>query len=72
MRRQELAITIDASGEVSFTVKGVPGTECLAETEFLEEALGGNVLERTHTSEYYQAREGEYVNSYGGSDADED
>ena len=49
MRKQDIEITISPTGEVSFTVQGVKGTGCLAETKFLEEALGGGGgISRTH------------------------
>jgi hypothetical protein len=70
MRKQDIHITISPSGEVSFLVKGVKGSSCLDETKFLEEALGGEVLEREKTAEYYEAGESSYVSSYSGSDDD--
>ena len=54
MRKQDIEIRISPSGEVTFTVKGVKGASCLDETKFLEEALGGGVLEQERTSEYYE------------------
>jgi hypothetical protein len=68
MHKQDIHITISPSGEVSFLVKGVKGSSCLDETKFLEEALGGGVLEQEKTSEYYEAGESSYVSSYSGSD----
>lgn len=70
MRKQDIEITISPSGEVSFQVKGVKGASCLDETKFLEDALGGGVIEREHTPEYYQQPEGGYVSSYAGGDDD--
>lgn len=70
MRKQELEITISPSGEVSFTVKGVKGGACLDETKFLEDALGNAVLDRQHTSEFYEQSESGYVSSYAGGDDD--
>ena len=40
MRKQDLEITISPTGEVAFVVKGMAGKGCLAETKFLEAALG--------------------------------
>lgn len=68
MRKQDIQISISSSGEVSFTIKGVKGAACLDETKFLEQALGGGVIEREKTSEYYEASESGYVSSYSGSD----
>jgi len=71
MHKQEIEITISPSGEVSFQVKGVKGASCVAETQFLEQALGGAVLEREHTPEYYQQPEDNYVTNYAGGDDDD-
>ncbi len=57
MRKQDIEIKISPTGEVSFTIKGVKGSSCLSETKFLEEALGGEVLEHEKTSEYYEESE---------------
>jgi hypothetical protein len=54
MREQFIKITIDKKGKVSFTVEGVKGEACIAETKFLEDALGGQVISRETTSEYYE------------------
>lgn len=71
MRKQDIEISISPSGEVSFTVKGVKGSSCMDETKFLEEALGGGVLEQEKTSEYYEQGESSYVSSYIGGDDDD-
>jgi hypothetical protein len=52
--RKEISIEISPTGEVTFTVNGVKGSACVAETQFLEEALGGEVLSREKTAEYYE------------------
>lgn len=52
--RQEIEIVIGKDGKVSFQIKGVKGPQCLAETKFLEDALGGEVLEREKTGEFYE------------------
>jgi hypothetical protein len=70
MHKQEIEITISPSGEVSFQVKGVKGASCVAETQFLEQALGGEVIERERTPEYYQQPEDNYVTNYAGGDDD--
>lgn len=72
MRKQDIEITISPTGEVTFTIKGVKGAQCLSETEFLEKALGGGVLEREKTSEFYQQSESGYVSSYAGGGEDDD
>lgn len=72
MHKQDIRITISPSGEVAFEVKGVKGAACLDETRFLEEALGGEVLEREKTSEYYEGGGGAYVGTFAGDKEDSD
>ena len=65
MRKQDIEIVINQKGEVTFEVKGVKGGSCIAETKFLEEALGGDaaVLDQQKTGEYYEQSEG-YVSTW--------
>jgi hypothetical protein len=70
MRKQDIEITISPTGEVAFVVKGVKGASCLDETKFLEDALGGGVLDRQKTSEYYEQSEG-YVSAWAGEGKDD-
>jgi hypothetical protein len=70
MRKQDIEITISPKGEVSFTVKGVKGGSCLDETKFLEQALGGVVVDQQKTGEYYEQSEG-YVSTWSGEGKDE-
>jgi len=72
MRKQDIEITISPTGQVTFTIKGVKGSSCLSETEFLEQALGGGVLDREKTSEYYEAGQSGYSNAYVGGEDDDD
>ena len=65
MRKQDIEIVIAPNGDVSFTVKGVKGASCIGETKFLEEALGGAVVEQQKTGEYYEQSEG-YVSTWQG------
>jgi hypothetical protein len=51
--KREIEIEIGRDGKVNIKVKGVPGTECVEFSQFLEEALG-DTLEQELTSEYYQ------------------
>jgi len=44
MEIQEIEVTIGKDGQVQIQVRGVQGTECLALTKDLEEAVGGNLL----------------------------
>ena len=66
MRVQEIEISISPTGEVSFTVKGIKGASCIDETKFLEQALGGEILVREPTSEYYEQGEEDGVRRYAG------
>lgn len=70
MRKQDIEITISPSGEVTFTVKGVKGASCLDETKFLEQALGGAVVDQQKTGEYYEQSEG-YTSVWAGEGKDE-
>ena len=72
MRKQDIEITISPTGDVSFTVKGVKGSSCTDETQFLEDALGGGVLEQEHTPEYYEQGEGVHDSQYVGDGEDSD
>jgi hypothetical protein len=65
MRKQDIEIVINQKGEVTFEVKGVKGGSCIAETKFLEEALGGDaaVVDQQKTGEYYEQSEG-YVSTW--------
>ena len=66
MRKQDIEITISPTGEVAFVVKGVKGASCLDETKFLEQALGGEILVREPTSEYYEQGEGAGARTWAG------
>jgi hypothetical protein len=70
MHKQDIEIVINAKGEVTFQVKGVKGGSCLAETKFLEQALGGDVVDQQKTSEYYEGSEG-YVSTWAGEGKDD-
>lgn len=70
MRKQDIEIVIAPNGDVSFTVKGVKGSSCLGETKFLEDALGGAVVEQQKTGEFYEQSEG-YVSTWAGEGSGE-
>lgn len=53
MDKEELEITIDASGQVSIKVAGAKGGKCLDITKPIEEALG-EVKLRQMSPEYYE------------------
>ena len=56
--KREMKINIGPDGKVTIEVNGVSGSECLDFTKFIEEELG-DVVDREHTPEFYQAREAE-------------
>ena len=70
MHKQDIEIVINAKGEVTFEVKGVKGGNCLAETKFLEQALGGDVVDQQKTAEFYEGSEG-YVSTWAGEGKDD-
>jgi len=72
MRKQDIEIVINAKGEVTFEAKGIKGGSCLAETEFLTKALGGDaaIIDQQKTSEFYEGTEG-YVSTWAGEGKDE-
>ncbi len=51
MDLQEIEVTIERNGEVRIEVRGVKGRSCIALTEEVIEALGGEVAEQELTSE---------------------
>ena len=68
--KKEIEIVINAKGEVTFQMKGMKGGGCLDETKFLEQALGGDVVDQQKTSEFYEGSEG-YVSTWAGEGKDE-
>jgi hypothetical protein len=72
MHKQDIEIVINAKGEVTFEVKGVKGGNCLSETKFLEQALGGDsaVVDQQKTAEFYEGTEG-YVSTWAGEGKDD-
>jgi hypothetical protein len=71
-RKQDIEIVINAKGEVTFEVKGVKGGNCLSETKFLTEALGGDsaIVDQQKTSEFYEQNEG-YSSVWSGEGKDD-
>jgi hypothetical protein len=70
--KKEITIVINAKGEVTYEMKGVKGGSCLAETEFLQQALGGEsaIVDQQKTSEFYEQSEG-YVSTWAGEGKDD-
>jgi hypothetical protein len=69
-RKQDIEIVINPKGEVTFQVKGMKGGSCLDETKFLEQALGGEVVDQQKTPEFYEQSEG-YSSVWTGGNKDE-
>ena len=65
--KREMKINIGPDGKVTIEVSGVPGGECLDFTKFIEEELG-DVIDREHTAEFYQASESEEHITVGSDD----
>lgn len=61
---QEIEVVIDADGNVQVAVQGVKGQTCLDITRGLEAVLGGKVVVRTHTDEFYQNEQELDQNTY--------
>lgn len=51
---QEIDVLVKPDGTVKIEVRGVKGGKCLELTEDLERLLGGTIVERIHTDEFYQ------------------
>jgi hypothetical protein len=54
--KSNISFAIDKNGRITITVDGVAGTDCVALTQELEEALGV-VIDRQFTQEYYDEAE---------------
>jgi hypothetical protein len=54
---QEIDVFVKPDGTVKIEVRGVKGEKCLALTEELEALLGGSIIERTHTEEFYEVEQ---------------
>ena len=55
--KRELEVTITPDGKVSMQVKCMSGSSCEDFTKFLEDALGGEIIDRQRTAEFYQQEE---------------
>jgi hypothetical protein len=53
MAEEIVEITVRPDGKVEVHVKGIPGMDCLAETEDLTRLLGGTVESQDMTGEAY-------------------
>jgi hypothetical protein len=54
---EEIDVFISPDGTVKVEVRGVKGTQCINVTKRLEELLGSQVVERTHTGEFDEAEQ---------------
>jgi hypothetical protein len=54
MAEEIIEVTIRPDGKVEMTVNGIPGMDCVAETEDLARLLGGQVEAQELTPEAYQ------------------
>lgn len=54
MASEEVEVVIAPDGTVSMKVLGIKGDACLLATRALEQALGGEVIERELTAEAYE------------------
>jgi hypothetical protein len=53
MAEEIIKITVRPDGKVEMQVEGIPGMDCLAETEELAQLLGGEVEAQELTAEAY-------------------
>jgi hypothetical protein len=56
---EEVEVRIGPDGTVQVKVHGVKGTGCEALTDPLEHVLGGQVISKEYTEEYYQSKKEE-------------
>ena len=54
---QEIDIFISTNGTIKVEIRGAKGQKCRTITKEMEELLGGQVLDRILTDEYYQEQE---------------
>ena len=57
MEFQEIEVFIDKNGQVRIELNGIKGTGCLELTKELEQALGGQVINREMRSEAYETNQ---------------
>lgn len=70
--KKSIEIKINAKGAVEYEVKGVKGGSCMAETAFLDQALGGEaaIVDVQKTAEFYEQSEG-YATQWSGEAKDD-
>lgn len=57
---KEIEITIDKTGQVTFSVSGIKGTGCLEFTQSIEAALG-QVTTRELSADYYEKEHSTHI-----------
>lgn len=55
--KREMEIVITPDGKVDVQVRCVPGAACEEFSKAIEDALGGEVINRVHTAEFFQEEE---------------
>jgi len=63
MEVQEITVLVKPDGSVKLEVRGVKGQKCLALTESIEKALGGQVESRELTPEHAEEAEAQVTTS---------
>ncbi len=53
----EIDVFVQPDGTVKIEVRGVKDEKCLALTEQMEALLGGEIIERTYTDEFYESEQ---------------
>jgi len=57
MAMKRIELTIDRNGQVNYETKGVPGSGCMQETEWLDELFGKDSVQSTEkTSEFHRQK----------------
>ena len=57
MARHKIKFVIDPDGTVTHEVIGSLGTDCVKETAWIDQALGGAPVKRTYKPEYYKPKQ---------------
>jgi len=54
---QEIDVYLNTNGTVKIEVRGAKGQKCLEMTKEIESQLGGRIIERIQTDDFYKAEE---------------
>jgi len=66
MAMKRIEITIDRTGEVTYETKGVNGSGCMQETEWLDELFGLNSVQSTEKTADFHKQKLDLVYHRGG------